>query len=79
MLSFANPSTHQLFQVYTIAEEPFRGQEKQINAQGMKILYIPVDEGTMHANSKEAEDTIMKTITTGVDEALPRIGRLMMA
>ena len=53
------------FQVYTIAEDAYKGKAKEIGAVGLEILYYKIVKGTLSLDSDEIQKYLIKMI---VDE-----------
>ena len=51
-----------IYQVYTIAEDYYRGKPERIGATGLEILYYYVPEGTPYIDSDETQKKIMESM-----------------
>ena len=49
-----------MYQVYTIAEDYYRGKPERIGATGLDVLYYYVPKGTPYIDSDEIQKKIME-------------------
>ena len=50
------------FQVYTLAEDYYRGNPERIGAVDLEILYYYVPEGTVYVDSEETQKRLIEHI-----------------
>ena len=54
-------------QVYTIAEDYYKGKPNRIGATGLEILYYYVPEGTVYIDSESSQKRLINEILTEQD------------
>ena len=57
-----NPSCVYHCQVYTIAEDYYKGKPERIGAVGLEILYYYVPEGTVYMDSQSSQKRLIEHI-----------------